>query len=167
MSMRPAATSIVAAIQKFKQNPNQNVFCFLSSSLAAAPEVHNSGIPPAFQASSLSWSSQEVAAIGPGIGPRGEVPAARWDRLRLTACAAFYFLTPLSLSHTLTFFSLSFLCALALLTLFRNSAETADTSLDCRCTPDLFASCRPLGLASPGLICLPRLPRPLEGVSAG
>lgn len=67
----------ISAMPQFKR-PNVQIkskYFFSFFLLASTPEVPNSGIQSAFQASSLCWSSQEVAAIGPGIGPQGEVPA--------------------------------------------------------------------------------------------
>lgn len=67
--------------------------------------------------------SQELGAIGPGIAPQGDVSARSSSRA-----------AGILQQHTLPGIDAFFAhCADP----FRNSAETTDTSLDCRCSPDL------------------------------
>lgn len=67
--------------------------------------------------------SQELGAIGHGIAPQGDVSGRSSSKV-----------ASVSQQHTLPGFDAFFThCTDP----FRNSAETTDTSLDCRCCPDL------------------------------
>lgn len=93
------------------------------------PKVQNSGIQQASEniSSMISFraspSSQELGAIGPGIAPQGDVSARSSSRA-----------AGILQRHTLPGID-AFFAHWA--DPFRNSAETTDTSLDCRCSPDL------------------------------
>lgn len=109
--------------------------------------------------------TDEVGTSDPGVAPGGDVSPSSSGLAVCSSqpqrqCAPLFLVVVLSL--------------LTLLTLFRNSAETTDTSLDCRCSPDLFASRRPLGLLFLSvLISPPQLLSPwrvsvlAEGASTG
>lgn len=91
-------------------------------------KVQNLGIQQASEniSSTISFRasspSQKLGAIGPGIAPQGDVSAC--------SCRV----AGISQQHTLPGFVAFFAhCTDP----FRNSAETADTSLDCRCSSDL------------------------------
>lgn len=92
------------------------------------PKVQNSGIQQASENTSnlISFSaspaSQDSGAIGPGIAPQGDV----------AACSSR--VAGILQQHTLPGFDAFFARCVDP---FRNSAETTDTSLDCRCSPDL------------------------------
>lgn len=99
---------------------------FKSQRCSKWPAVQDSGIQQASESilSMLSFrappSSQKLGAIGPGMDPQGEVSAYSSSGAAYSTLAGFDAFR----AH----------CADP----FRNSAETTDTSLDCRCSPDLL-----------------------------